>query len=159
MCLHKCFENTTLKAQDALYNVDSCPISYCNGSRHHGCEGCCCRYPVYNSFVGRCKKCCKMLYELLDLLWEIRQDVYRCFPDLPCISLIEMELEIEMRITEAVNLDSYIARSELMEIYRDAATAITKDVIDRKMKQFHPVCACHSTRTDSSPANADAAPI
>ena len=101
-----------------------------------------------------------MLYELLDALWEVRQNVYEIFPELDFIPLFEMEYEIEKRVVEAVKYFNFpTARSDLIEIYRDAAKVITADVIDWKLKQFHPVCACHSTPSESSsPANHDAAP-
>jgi len=145
MCLHKCFENMTLKTADPWYNFEmgnEPSVVYCNGSRNHGCHGCHCRFPDYNPSRGHCIKCGKMFFELLDLLWTIRQQVYRCFfKDLGCLPLFDMEYEIEWRIHESVTRDLLgCSRSELLDIYRDVATAITQNVIDRKMKQLLPVC-------------------
>lgn len=145
MCLHKSFENMTQKVRDPLYNViNSPPLTYCDGSRNR-CQGCHCRFPSYDPIVGHCEKCGRMLFDLLDVIWECRQLVYHTFADsgFGCMDFIDMEYEIEDKIWERVNLDYPIARTELIDIYRDAATEITRDVIEKKMKKLQPVCPCH----------------
>ena len=147
MCLHKCFENMSLKLQDPWYNLRT-SIEYCDGARSR-CQGCHCRSPAYNSKLGRCEMCYKMLYDLLDVLWECRQLVYHSFKDvnIECLELLKMECEIEKRIVEDVHSDSTkrVSRIELIDFYRDGAMEIVRNVINRKTEQLFPVCPCHRT--------------
>jgi hypothetical protein len=156
MCLHKSFENVTLKTGDWGGNPPE--LSYCDGSRNHGCDGCFCRHPDYHPAQnGRCKRCGKFLFDLLDLLWEIRQQVYttKKFKYLDWNDLFNMEIAIEERLINTmcwlynksrdslwkwaqdlgITVSPTMARSEMLQIFKLKAEEITADVIEEAKEQ------------------------
>jgi hypothetical protein len=147
MCLHKSFENVTLKVGD-WGQSKNIKLNYCDGSRNHGCDGCFCRHPNYHpSNNGQCEQCGKYLFELLDLLWESRQQVYRekKFTYVDWDDLFNMEIAIEERLRlkmvrlynySAINLSRTMGRSDLLRIFKIHAEAAATDIIrEEKLKR------------------------
>lgn len=141
MCLHKSFENVTLKSRDTWYNAQDLLSNkqlYCNGSRNHGCEGCFCRHPELMTYRGTCAKCEKMMYDLLDLLWDARQEIYRtyAFKEMGWFEMFQMELEVEERLYREISdmrLPWTMPRSDLLKIHEDTAKKIVSQVIDEEL--------------------------
>lgn len=145
MCFHKSFENVTLKSRDIWYNdpdLEYTKQTYCDGSRNHGCQGCFCRHPELMTYRGTCGKCGKMMYELLDLLWDIRRQIYKeyVFRELGWIELVRMEWEAEERLYNeifAMKLPLTMPRSDLLRIHGDTAKKIVAKVIDDEMNDMY----------------------
>ena len=88
MCIHKCFEVVFSQQRGRVE-----PTTYCDASRNHGCEGCLCRFPLFVSHSVPCNKCGKLNYELLDILWDIRNEMYIFAQKYKCCSFSTMFLE------------------------------------------------------------------
>lgn len=96
--------------------------------------------------------------DILDLIWEIRRGVYGVFSfkDLPWREIFMMEYEIEQKLFKNIEekdmVHTNFLRSDLVEVHRAAATAITKTVIkahEEKRLYYGVRLPGYSSETDS----------
>ena len=141
MCLHQCFEILTLKVRDIEnngYNRDEEDKQiYCDGSRDHGCNGCFCQQPDCSlPSTYTCLKCGKMMYDLLDALWKIRQEVYNrnMFKEKTGQQLFLIEYEIEDEFVEQcfTLCLTELERSDIIKKYTNIATEIRDRIIGKE---------------------------
>jgi hypothetical protein len=113
-------------------------LGYCDGSRNHGCGGCFCRNPQYAPYRCVCTQCGKYMYELLDAIWEIRQDVYRqyAFKEMSYEQLFFLEFQIEEELATLCSGADWMSRSEILKKYTGFARKITDRVIKREMDKI-----------------------
>lgn len=164
MCLHRSFENLTLKVRYPWGKGEDLDI-FCDGSRLHGCRGCFCRRPIISSYRTECQKCGALLFDLLDQLWEIRREIYLTpfLKELTWYQLFEIEWKIEEQVYDEIRarrLPEDMLRSKLVgEITRTAAD-VTKRIIRQEKDKRFPDCvnyrACKEyTETDSDSESTD----
>lgn len=73
LCVHACFASFSFrdKKEDLLIHRGK-GLALCNGSRNHGCQGCFCRTLSTSKEPGKCDRCGRFIYKLLDRMWNIR---------------------------------------------------------------------------------------
>jgi hypothetical protein len=78
------------------------------------------------------------MYELLDAIWEIRQDVYRqyAFKEMSYEQLFFLEFEIEEELATLCSGADWMSRSEILKKYTGFARKITDRVIKREMDKI-----------------------
>ncbi len=130
MCFHRSFENLIAR----LAWTEESDV-FCDGSRLHGCKGCFCRRPIILTYRDPCQNCGAYLYDLLDQLWDIRQELYKAhsLKDVHWRDLFIMEHDVEDQMfdaTQDLNLPSNMPRSLLLEAHTTLATSIVKKCIE-----------------------------
>jgi hypothetical protein len=78
------------------------------------------------------------MYELLDAIWEIRQDVYRqyAFKEMSYEQLFFLEFEIEEELATLCSGADWMSRSEILKKYTGFARKITDRVIKREIAKI-----------------------
>jgi len=145
-CLHRSFENITLKENDRFYAVDDPRFDsaykylFCDGSRAHGCKGCFCRKLNYHDYRNPCDTCGRMFLELFDTLWTVRQGVYtyEIIKGYPFIAPIMLEYEVEEIISEYFHRSSgpkSKQRLTVLSFYKQLASKAVDFVMKRERER------------------------
>lgn len=126
-CLHACFQSTFFRdRKEEVQTHLAKGFELCSGSRNQGCGGCFCRRMSSTENLGRCDRCGKFIYELLDLTYGLRTHV--TLPNKNESSLLDYAIEVAVHETMSrLNL-GVTNRSQLLERYGEA-TKITSHLL------------------------------
>ena len=135
-CVHVCFASTSMREKkEALLNHRTKNLPLCDGSRKGGCQGCHCRTLSTTQKQGRCDRCGKYIYELLDRLWCLRS--YSKMYNKVCLNYNPSPACTEVAIENIVHRSmrrfrfqlGILPRSKLLHLYTKATRIVTHFIL------------------------------